>query len=130
MSWLHPVLGFLTVVLVLWMAAVGLRLRRPGPEVGRARRLHRWLAPVAGALVVVTAAAGTASVLWLRDDMDLAETTHFVVGWAAVALAALAGLTAALRRRLPVARAVHPWLGLLLALACVVLTLLGLEHLP
>lgn len=126
--WLHPIVGALAVILMLWMAIVGLRLQQR--RAGRTeRRLHRWLGPTAGALTAVAGIAGTVSVLLVRDDMDLAATTHFYLGWSIVGLAALTGLTAWLRRKGTVARAVHPWLGLLLAAACLVEAFLGLEFL-
>lgn len=110
--YLHPVLGAAVLALLLYTASLGIRSR------GRARRRamllarHARIAPVCFALVATTWLAGAASVVLLREDLTLADSTHFALGTALVAVLA-AGLWTS---RLAVAgsenaRELHVWLG-------------------
>lgn len=130
MVWLHPIVGSCAVILVVWMALAGLDSRKARPEARVARLRHRRFTPVAASLCLLAAFAGTASVLWLRDDMDLAGTWHFRTGWTCALLAAAAWLSSRFLPRDRRARRVHPWIGLGLLAAAVATAFLGLEHLP
>lgn len=130
MAWLHPALGILATILIVWMAFQGLDSRKRRPEALQARQRHRRWTPVAAVLAVLAAIGGTASVEWLRPDMDLAETWHFRTGWACAALGAVAWLTSRGLHRKPALKALHPWVGLALLAAAMATAFLGIEHLP
>lgn len=121
--WVHPVLMTALLALALLALREGLRIRR-GRIVGRRvdSRLHRRLGRGAVPLLIAGAAAGLASMAWLRPGEPLAESAHF-----RLALPALLGLGAGgiLGLRLERGagmrvRRLHAWLaalGLLLGLA-------------
>lgn len=130
MAWLHPAVGVVATILVVWMALAGLDGRRPTRQGLAARRRHRRFTPVAASLAVLAAILGTASVVWVREDMAPARTWHFRIGWLCAAFAGAAWLSSRGIHRSPTAKALHPWLGIGLLAAAVASALLGIEHLP
>lgn len=126
MVYLHPVLGALAAASLVWLSVLGLRSRHRAAYAREARATHRRFAWWIYGAIVLSAVGGTASVLLLRDDLDLG-TAHFWTGWATVALMTAGAITS---RRLPAARQYHLGLGLgalVLALAGVAL---GFRLLP
>jgi hypothetical protein len=124
---LHPLLAAATFGGAIWIATLGFQGRRRGER--RDLDAHRRWAPVVFAAMLVTWAAGLATVVTARPDLDAAASTHFLVG---SAIAALFGVSALTSRRIdvPAVRALHPWLGALALLLCGVQTFLGLALLP
>lgn len=127
MEWLHPAIGLLAVLLVVWVGMAGLRSRQRDPLAPAARRQHARFAPLAGLLVLLAALSGSGSVGLLRPDLALAQSPHFGAGLLVLLLAGLAALSS---RQPDRRRRWHPVIGLLLLLACVGQALLGLSLLP
>ncbi|MBW2258431.1 MAG: hypothetical protein JRI25_28090 [Deltaproteobacteria bacterium] len=69
MAYVHPILGFLVVLLLCVAALLGLRARHPRPYAKRSRRLHARLAPVTYLLALVAAGGGGVSTWLLRSDL-------------------------------------------------------------
>jgi uncharacterized protein DUF4079 len=122
----HPVVALATIGLAAYGASLGLRGRRSAPM--RAR--HAALMPWVYGLVLGSWAAGLASVWWLRDDLEVAESGHFTAGSAIVTLFTAGALVS---RRIgvdPRARAIHPWIGAAALVLCGVQVFLGLQIMP
>jgi hypothetical protein len=129
--YLHPVIGALVLLLLGYVASLGLRLRtaRRGRAALAAR--HARLAPIAYAVVLASWAIGVASTAWLRDDLDLASTLHFRTGCALAVLLTGSALTSrGLRRGSRVAREIHPWLGAAAVLVAAAHVVTGLRIMP
>lgn len=127
---LHPILGAASILLMLWIATLGFRGRHRKPYAADARRVHARLARLALAMVLLSAVAGTTSVALIRDDLDLAGSWHFRVGWG---LALLMLVQAWLSSRFPARpglRPVHAGLGVLTAAVGAALAALGMQMLP
>jgi len=129
-AWLHPLFGFLTVGLVVWLAARGLRSRQRHPDAAAARAAHRRASVPVWLLAVGLAVSGTASVAWLRDDLELAASAHFWAGWGLAIFLTLGFSSSRQFRSHPDARQVHAVLGVFTLLAAVTVLLLGLGLLP
>jgi hypothetical protein len=128
--YLHPLAGFVAIAVAAWAASLGLRSRTARPDAGRARVLHRRVAPCAWALVVLNWIGGLAVVWALQPELERGTSGHFTVGTAIVGLLSAGAL---LSRRVPTdprARAVHPWLGAAALLLSGVQVFLGLQLLP
>lgn len=121
MAYLHPVSGFLVLVLLVYSGSLGLQLRRARRDRATLATRHARLARVTYALVLLSWLAGAASVLWTRDDLSLAASLHFRSATLLAALLTGSALTArAIERGHTGARDWHPWFGggaLLLAAA-------------
>jgi hypothetical protein len=127
-AWLHPVLAAASLVLLFYVASIGLRSRERGGAALRPR--HARLAPVALWWMGFNAASGLLSTWLWRDDLELGDGLHFAIGIASVAVL---GATAWLSRSLPegdVARRLHPLLGMLAVLLASLQIFLGLPLLP
>src|SRR5690606_11829412 len=109
---------------------VGLRARHKARYAGAARASHRRAAPYVFALWWVTLAAGWASSTWIRDDIGAGSTWHFRVAWAAISTFSLAALLGVSMRGRPIARRVHPWVGLIGLALAIALAILGMNLLP
>ncbi|NOY27631.1 MAG: DUF4079 family protein, partial [Oligoflexia bacterium] len=114
MVWLHPVLGILAVLLILWTGMAGLSARQRDPSAPAKRRLHHRFAPVAGLLAGLAAVAGTLTVIFVRDDLDVAASWHFRAGWLCVLLATGSWFSSRQLHQRPGRRRLHPWIGLAL----------------
>lgn len=130
MAFVHPVIGALTVLLAVFVMSRGLASRRAAPRAHAARRIHRRWAPWALAAMVLSAVTGTASTIYLRQDLTLGETWHLAVGWTAVAWMSAAGLLTRAFTRNPGLRAVHPWLGIVSVGLALLQAILGIQLLP
>jgi nitrate reductase gamma subunit len=109
--WLHPALGLVTVVLAVRVARLGLGARAPGRRGARSRARHRAVTPWFYGLVLANWLLGLLTVVLFRSDLEVTQSTHFLVGSVVAALLTLAGL---ISRRIPFdprARAAHPWVG-------------------
>jgi len=129
--YLHPVIGALVLLLLGYVASLGLRLRtaRRGRAALAAR--HARLAPIAYAVVLASWAIGLGTTAWLRDDLDLASSLHFRTGCALAVLLTGSALTSrGLRRGSRVAREIHPWLGAAAVLVAAAHVVTGLRIMP
>ena len=118
-AFVHPLVALASVAFFAWVAALGLRSRHRLE--GHLRRRHARFARWAYGFMIVDFAGGLASARALRPDLDGLGSAH-----ARLAAAAVVVMTAAawLSRRTatdPMARLLHPVLGLL------ALVLLGLQ---
>ena len=130
MIYIHPVFGALAAAALLWVGSQGFRARHRARYASAARALHRRYAPWMYGSVAAVAVVGTASVLLLREDLEVAGSRHFWLLWGVVALLSAGAWTS---RSLPgdaMARRVHPWLGLGAMLGALVGVALGLGLLP
>jgi hypothetical protein len=128
LAFVHPAFALATLVLLAYVASVGLRSRERGQASLRPR--HARLAPLAYGLVLANLVLGLASTWRLRPDLELASTAHLRIG---VAIAGLLSGAALLSRWLPDgprARVIHPLLGLAALLLACLQVFFGLGLLP
>lgn len=128
LAFLHPLIALATIALVYHVATLGLRSRQRRGE--HARPAHRQRAPVALAMVWLSALSGIAATWLWRDDLELGGGWHFWIGLTVVALLTIG---AVLSRRVPndeTARKVHPALGLLALLFAALQIFFGMPMLP
>jgi hypothetical protein len=129
--YIHPIFGGAVLALLLYTAALGLRSR--GRSRLRASLLarHARLAPVCFVLVAAAWIAGLLSTAVLRHDLEIARSTHFLLGTALLAVlggsywssrAALAGGESA--------RELHAWLGVAATLLAFAQAFTGLRITP
>lgn len=130
MVYAHPVLGAITLGLLVWLGVLGLRARHRARYAPAARRLHRRLSNAVAVLFALSAAGGLGSVWWLREDLSPAASRHFIA--AVVGLMWMVALWALGRRlpRDPTARRLHPWAGYASLLTAAALLVLGFGLLP
>ncbi len=125
LSWLHPFLALLATAFLAHAATLGLRSRERGGAPLRA--VHTRRAPLAAGLILAVFVSGLASTLWLRPDLAVADSIHFRIG---LALVCVLGAGALLSRRVavePLARRLHPALGLLALLLAALQVFFGLR---
>lgn len=129
--YLHPLTGALTLFALVYVGALGLRLRTGRRDrVALALRHARWAELVYGA-VLVNWAAGAATVLFARSDLTAASSLHFRSGTAMALLLSGSAVTARLMHRgNPTAREIHPWLGAAAVLLAAAHAVTGLQLTP
>src|SRR4051794_31186805 len=93
----HPVLAVLALVLLGYVASLGVRSRERGGAALRPR--HARLAPWAYGAILFTFALGVASTWLWRRDLELAAGPHF---WIGAAICVVLGGAALLSRRIAV----------------------------
>ncbi|MCW5893702.1 MAG: DUF4079 family protein [bacterium] len=120
-SWLHPLVGLVTVLLALRLASLGLAMQRGGRRAGAARRAHARFGPWLVALVVLSWLGGWLTVWLVRDDLHPAASMHFRLGTLMLAAVVAAAVVSRSMATADWARRVHPWLG------AVVVLLAGLQ---
>ncbi|MEO0601474.1 MAG: DUF4079 family protein [Myxococcota bacterium] len=130
MAFVHPVLGVVAILLTVWIGSRGMVARQGTKASPKARRTHRKYAVIALVAMVVASVSGTASTVWLRDDLSLGDTWHLTIGWLIVGLMALSALLTRYFTRSPQLRSIHPVLGLLAVAASVLQAIIGIELLP
>jgi cytochrome bd-type quinol oxidase subunit 2 len=129
--YVHPVLGGVVLVLLLYTASLGIRSRGRTRQRARLLAQHARIAPVAFALVAATWVAGAVSTALLRNDMTLAESTHFRLGSGLlVVLAAGLWTSRAALRGSENAREIHVWLGVAATLLGFAQAFMGLRITP
>jgi hypothetical protein len=127
--YVHPVLGAVSVGLLIWIGLQGLRGRHPKGYAGPARRRHATWVPWIYGGICLSLVTGMASTAWLREDLGFAASRHFWLGWAtALAL----GMNAALwwMKNLERAARLHRWLGIGALILAAIQAALGLGLLP
>lgn len=130
-AYLHPIAGGLVLLLLVYAASLGLRLRTHPRERARVGPLHARLGRAVLTLVLAMWISGLASTVWLRDDLQAGASFHFRIGSAIALLLVGSWLTArALERGSLQARAIHPWLGAAAALLAAAQAVTGLRITP
>jgi uncharacterized protein DUF4079 len=127
-AFLHPALSVIALAVLGFAASLGLRSRERGGAPLRAR--HARIAPWALGLTIANAAFGLLSTWLWRHDLEPASGWHFGL---AVALVAVLLVAQQLSRRIhtsPMARRVHPLLGMLALLVAALQVFFGLALLP
>jgi uncharacterized membrane protein len=126
---LHPIVGAVLVVLLLYVGALGLRART---DHRRARTLlarHARLAWIMYPLMLASWVAGVLSTWLLRPDLELWHTTHLRFGVLLVLALSGAALTSRWMRH-PQVRAIHPWFGAAAMLLAAAQAFFGLQITP
>ena len=130
LAYLHPVIGAAVLVLLGYVAILGLRLRRARRGRAVVAAQHAQLAPVVYTLVLVAWATGALSVYALRPDVESGSTFHFRVGSLIALLLTGSALTARWMRTNAELRDLHPWLGATATLLAAAQVVAGLQLLP
>ena len=131
LAYVHPLTGAAVVLMLAYVASLGLRLRTSRRHRDRIAVQHARLAAVVYWLVVASWGAGVASTLWLRPDLELAEGLHFRLGTLIVLLLTGSALTARwMNRGHAQLRDLHPWLGAAAVLLAAAHTVAGLRLTP
>jgi len=130
MAFVHPVLGAVAVLYVLWIASRGLVARQGATAAHRARRTHKRWAKWGLLLMALAVSTGISSTLLVRPDLMLGETWHLVVGLSVLGLMGLGALLTRQFVRQPWLRAVHLAVGIATVAAAITQAILGIELLP
>ncbi|MEN0065382.1 MAG: DUF4079 family protein [Myxococcota bacterium] len=130
MAFVHPVIGTVAILFTIWIGSRGITARQGTKGAHQARRIHRKYAVYALIAMVVASITGTASTVWLRDDLSLGDTWHLAIGWVIVGLMGVSALLTRYFTKSPVLRSVHPLLGMLAVAAAVLQAIIGIELLP
>ena len=131
LAYLHPLAGGLVLLVLVYTASLGLRLRTHPRERSRVAPLHARLGRVVLVLVLTIWVSGLGSTVWLRDDLQPGASFHFRIGSAIALLLVGSWLTArAIERGNRQARAIHPWLGAAAALLAAAQAVTGLRITP
>jgi len=129
LTYLHPLTAGLVLLLLGYVASLGIRARN---DRRRARELladHARWAPYAYWLVVASWLLGVATTWGLRPELELGESQHFRVGVALVGVLSLSALSSRWLRFASV-RTIHPWFGVLSVLLAVAQIFFGLQITP
>lgn len=126
----HPALAIVACVGVVWVGFGGLRSRRKRPDAAASRVSHRAWAPRVWALVGLAALGGPASVILLREDLEVTDSVHFWVGLGIAGLMTAGWATSRSPRAKAALWAAHPWIGMASMLGAIFALILGLEMLP
>lgn len=129
LTYLHPVSGGLVIAFVVWAGTLGLRARNQPRRARTLLQQHARWAPWAYAACVLAWLGGVGTTWLLRPELELAQSPHFQLGVAMVAL--LSGST--LTSRWPQhawAREAHPWLGAAALLVGAAQIFFGLQLTP
>lgn len=131
MPYLHPILGAASLLLLVYVASLGFRMRTVRRGRAALGALHARLAPIAYVAVLASWLIGAGSTLWLRSDLSFASTLHFRTGLAMAALLTGSALTArSMRFGSSAAREIHPWLGAAAVLLAAAHAATGLRVMP
>lgn len=129
MALLHPILGLLFVLSLCWIGLQGLRSRHAAPYARAARVTHQRFALWVFGLCLLAFLTGAASTMWLRHDLEPAESRHALAALLMVGLMT-AGWRLSKRMADPRARQWHAWLGTTALVVALGLALLGMTLLP
>jgi hypothetical protein len=111
LAYIHPIAGVATLALLVYLAMLGFNARnRPRQRAALLAR-HARFAPYVYVLVLLSWCGGAFSTAFLRGDLSFAQTFHFRLGCASVALLTGSALSAQWMERHPWARELHPWFG-------------------
>jgi hypothetical protein len=131
LPFIHPVIGGLAVLGMLWLGSRGLLARQGGKTATAKRRWHAKWGNTILATMALAAVTGTSTVFFVRDDLDVAGTWHFIAGWTATTcMAAIAVATPRRFRKNDAVKQGHPIVGVVAMVVGVAVLLLGFELLP
>lgn len=130
MSYLHPLVGTLTIALLLWVGTQGLRSRHKARYAPAARRAHAKFAPAALWACIAVAIAGPVSVVLTREDLELVDSWHFWFGWLVALLMVSAWFTSRRLHQDPRFKQLHPYFGIAAMLLAIFGAMLGFGMLP
>jgi hypothetical protein len=128
-SYIHPIIGALTVIVLAYAGSLGLRARSDRRRAGQHLARHARLAPIAYAATVATWVGGWLSTWLLRRDLELGASTHLRIG-AALVLALTGGVLTSRWMKRPAVRSVHPWFGAAAMLLAAAQVFFGLQITP
>jgi len=128
--YIHPILAFITVAGLGYIAILGLRSRQVRRGGAVLLQRHARFAPFVFWVVLLNWLLGAASVRWGRSDLDFAGSGHFKVGCYVVLALSGAALLSRRLDRVPNARTIHPLLGALAVLLAGFQVFLGLQIMP
>lgn len=126
-TYVHPLVGTISILAAAYAASLAFEGRNR-PYRGTLST-HRRIGPWVAALVVAAWVGGVASVVWLRDDLELAESRHFWLG-SAITILVVASVASSRWIDRPAVRLVHPWFGATALVLSGFQTLLGFGLLP
>lgn len=129
LTYLHPLSAAAVLLLLAYVASLGIRARNDRRRARELLRRHARLAPWVYGLILVTWITGLLTTWLLRPELELAGSQHFRVGLALVAVLSASALSARWIR-LPSVRAIHPWFGVLGILLAVAQIFFGLQITP
>jgi hypothetical protein len=110
--YVHPVVGIVVLVLLVYSASLGFRARASRREAAALLARHARIAPLVYAGMLLVWVGGMMSTVFLRDDIDFAETFHFRIGTVMALLMTASFLTSRMMANgSRTARELHPWLG-------------------
>ena len=110
--YLHPIVGGLVLLLLVYVGSLGLKLRRAKRDRAAIGRQHDRWATILYWAVLASWLGGLASTALDRRDLTVAASLHFRSGALLVLLLTGSFLTArAMRRGNTELRDWHPWLG-------------------
>ncbi len=131
LAYLHPLSGAAVLLLLVYVASLGVRARTQPRARAALLARHARLAPVVYWLALASWAGGALSSAWLRDDLDFAASFHFRIGTALIAALSGSTLTArSMDRGSAAARELHPWLGAAAVLLAAAHAVTGLRITP
>jgi hypothetical protein len=131
LPYFHPIIGASSLVLLVYVASLGFRIRTARRGRAQLAAVHARLAPISYAAVLVSWLLGAGSALWLRTDLDFASTLHFRTGCAMAVLLTGSAITArSMRIGSAAARDIHPWLGASAVLLAAAHAATGLRIMP
>ncbi|HEY2775112.1 MAG TPA: DUF4079 family protein [Candidatus Binatia bacterium] len=127
--YLHPILAGFVLVLLAYVASLGVLARNDRRHRAQHLREHSLLAPWMYAAVVVLWCAGLGVNWAIARPGEAATSTHFKIGTGLVATLSAAAL-ASRWMHIRSVRAIHPWIGALALLLAAAQVVYGLQLLP
>jgi uncharacterized protein DUF4079 len=126
---IHPIIGALLVILLLYVGSLGLRARADRRHARVLLARHRRLAWTMYPLVLATWVAGLLSTWLLRPDLQLWSTMHLRFGILLI-VALSGGVLTSRWMHHPQIRVIHPWFGAAAMLLAVAQVFFGLQITP
>lgn len=128
-AYIHPLLASLVLAWFGYVASLGVRARGDRRRRAAYLALHRRIAPWMYAAFVASWFGGVASTWLLRPEENVAESWHFRLGVAMVALLTGSAVSSRWMDREAV-RSLHPWFGAAAMLVSAGQIFFGLRFLP
>ncbi len=131
LAYVHPIAGGAAIVLLAYVASLGLRARTDRRARGRLLAQHDRLSTPTYVIVLILWASGIASANWLRTDLPETASFHFRIGTVMTGLLSGSFVTARwMQRGRPQWRDIHPWLGAAAVLLAAAQVVTGLQIMP
>ena len=131
LPFVHPLLGGLALLAMIQLGAAGLQARQGRKGAHAKRKRHRKQGPYIAAAMVVAALTGTATVAFVRADLDPVGSWHFWAGWlATVCMLVIAYGTPRRFRKNDLVKNAHPVIGVVAMIVGIVGFVVGIELRP